>query len=731
MFSLPPLRAAAVLSLAGAGVVLLPMRTLAQAGDTTSTTLPRVVVKGTVRQPAAGSLPDVRGTEVFAGKKTEVLRLDSLTVNAAQNVTRQVLARVPGANITETQYSGFPSNGIGFRGLNPVQSVETNVRQDGVNIVADLYGYPETYYTPPAEALERVELVRGSSSLQFGPQFGGVVDYVLRDGAPNTRPAFAFHQSGASFDAITSYLSAAGGTERWTYFGYTQYQRQNGWRPNSDMWQVAGAGRVRYRPASRVTLGLEYTFLRNHIHMPGGLDDAAFAEDPRQSFRARNWLASPWNVLAARAEVQLSSRTTLTSTLSYMFSQRYLVWRNEDGGASAPDTIDPVTQEYVPREVEREYFDNVTSETRLRTSHALFGVPQTLATGVRVFGGTLRRQSGGPGTTGSDFDMSLVGGPYENDIRFGTVNVAAFAENIVHLGSRLSVTPGVRVEYLRSTARGHTDTTFAPDARNRAFVLAGVGTQLHATGGTDVYANITQAYRPIEYSFLTPFASLTRIDAHLRDPKGWNADLGWRGSFGRGLTFDVGGFYLAYHDRIGLVSGVDSTGTAFTERRNVANSVHRGLEAYAELRPLALLGWPAGWGSLGVWDAMGWVRARYTTGAFAGRAVEYAPALVNRLGASYERGRLFTTLQWSAVSRQFSDANNTVTSDDASVGAIPAYQLLDWSARFRIDARTSVSAGVNNLAGARYFTMRTDEYPGPGIIPGTGRSVYAGVSVER
>ena len=100
-----------------------------------------------------GNLGEVGGVVIYSGKKTEVLVLDSLDANTAQNNPRQILGRIPGANFSETEGSGFPANGIGLRGLNPVQSVEMNVRQNGYNIPADLYGYPETYYQPAMEAV--------------------------------------------------------------------------------------------------------------------------------------------------------------------------------------------------------------------------------------------------------------------------------------------------------------------------------------------------------------------------------------------------------------------------------------------------------------------------------------------------------------------------------------------------------------------------------------------------
>lgn len=160
------------------------------------TRLGKVVVTATRPNAAVGSLPDIEGAYLFSGKKTEVVRLDSLHANTAQNIARQILGRIPGANFSETEGSGFPSNGIGFRGLNATQSVEVNTRQDGVNIAADLYGYPETYYVPPMEAVDRIEIVRGASALQYGPQFGGAINYVLRDAKLNTPLTVTAQQTG-------------------------------------------------------------------------------------------------------------------------------------------------------------------------------------------------------------------------------------------------------------------------------------------------------------------------------------------------------------------------------------------------------------------------------------------------------------------------------------------------------------------------------------------------------
>lgn len=672
-----------------------------------------------------GPLPDVRDGAIFAGKKTEVIALDSLDVNAAQDVSRQVLGRVPGLNVSETQGAGFPSNGIGFRGLNPTQSIEVNVRQDGYNIAADPYGYPEAYFIPPAEALERVELVRGAPSLGFGSQFGGVVNYVIRDGAAHSAPAARSRFTGASYATFDGFGDVGGGVGPLTYYGFVQYRNQHGWRPNGEVEQVTGFGRVRWRPSSVWRFGVEYTLFRNRIHMAGGLSNEDFNANPDASFRARNWLGSPWNLLALTGDYSPTPNLAVHTTAWGNLSQRYLVWRNEDGGAGAIDAVDPATNQFVPREVEREKFTNATLESRLTWSFPLLGRPGTLAAGLRVFTGRMHRQEGGPGSTASDFDLTLYGGPYENDVTFYNTNVAGHVEQLVRVGDRLTLTPGVRIEYLHSSTTGYTDTTFSPLSRDRTFALPGAAAQFQTSSTTELYGSVARSYRPIDYSSITPFATVSRIDPNLRDPNGYTADLGWRGRLaGSAVGFDLGVFRIHYGDRIGLVSGADPDGTPFTLRTNVGTSVHRGIEAYLEVHPFTLLATDAGLGDVSLFDAFAYTDAKYVDGEFTGNRVEYAPKFVNRVGLTYAKGPFSGTFQVSNVSQQFGDANNTIASFDANVGIVPAYQVLDLTAQTRLGRRFTLGGGVNNLADAHYFTRRTDEYPGPGIIPSPGRSVY-------
>jgi outer membrane receptor protein involved in Fe transport len=67
--------------------------------------------------------------------------------------------------------------------------------------------------------------------------------------------------------------------------------------------------------------------------------------------------------------------------------------------------------------------------------------------------------------------------------------------------------------------------------------------------------------------------------------------------------------------------------------------------------------------------------------------------------------------------------NDFVISSDPVAGYMPAYTVFDASATFRIK-RYSLKAGINNIVDKKYFTVRSDEYPGPGIMPHWKKLLY-------
>ena len=711
--------------------ILCSVTAMAQKIDSIKT-LKEIIVTGYKTVNGVGHLLDTKDGIIYAGKKNEVIIVDSLDANKAINNTRQILGRIPGLNIVESESSGFTANGIGTRGLDPNQSIEMNTRQNGYNISADVYGYNEAYYIPPMEAVKRIEMVRGAASLQFGAQFGGLVNYITED-APREKPfQFITSQTIGSFGMYNSFNSIGGNYKKISYYGFLQYRNMDGYRPNSQQWQLSGFGKVQYTPSSKLNTGIEYSLLRNKIQMPGGLTDSLFNANPKASIRARNWLKSPWNIVSNYINFNPSENTTFSLKTTYLFSNRSLVWRNEDGGPGILDTIDPATGEFVPREVESEDMHSITTEARFSANYQLGKNKSTLAGGARISYAWFKRLDGGEGTTGSDFDLSVTG-DYENDLNFTTLNIAPFVENIFRVGKNFSITPGVRFEYLKSTSKGYATNDnvkqVADEVRTRTFPLLGIGLEYKPSGNTSIYGNISQAYRPIDYSQLQPFGVASKIDPRLKDAYGFNSDLGYRGTIKQYLNFDVSLFYLEYNNRIGVVVKTDAaTGLAYSYRTNFANSVHKGVESYVEFNILKYLNEKSKQG-LSIFNSFSYIDAKYTSGEFKGNRVEEAARDIERIGIIYNNKHFSATFQVNYIGDAFGDASNVRVSDDPIAGYIPAYTVLDLSAAYKINNYT-IKFGVNNLADKAYFTRRTDEYPGPGIIPAVGRSFYAGLSAK-
>jgi Fe(3+) dicitrate transport protein len=124
-------------------------------------------------------LPNVTGTYIFAGKKTNLLFPDEGKANLANNNVRMAFAKVPGLNVWEMDGAGLQIN-IGTRGTDVHRSIEMNMRQNGYNTNSDVFGYPENHYNVPFQAISEIQYVRGSAALQFGSQFGGMVNYKIK-----------------------------------------------------------------------------------------------------------------------------------------------------------------------------------------------------------------------------------------------------------------------------------------------------------------------------------------------------------------------------------------------------------------------------------------------------------------------------------------------------------------------------------------------------------------------
>ena len=686
---------------------------------------------------------DVEGVALYEAKKNEVVLLDHITANLATNNSRQVYARVAGLNIWESDGAGVQL-GLGGRGLSPNRNANFNTRQNGYDIAADALGYPESYYAPPTQALKRIEIVRGAASLQYGTQFGGMLNFVFKDGPENKPLEVTTSQSVGSFGLLNSFNSLGGTVGRARYYGFYQYKRSDGWRPNSQLDQHTAYVSLQYKPSTRLSIRPEYTYMHYLARQPGGLTDAQFEEDPRQSNRARNWFRVNWNLFALRANYPLSSSTSLNTRFFGLIAGRDAL-----GNLGRIDRLDTGGN----RDLLKDDFRNWGNETRLIHRYPLLGSLSVLLVGMRFYDGfTHRRQ--GEGTNGSDDDFTYLhpGNLEGSDFDLPSRNVSLFAENIFNLTPHVSITPGVRFEYIRTSAHGYyrnivrdlasnvlTDERVEEQrSRERAFVFFGLGLSYKRSNDWEVYANVSQNYRAINFNDIRVHVGSLEVDPDLTDERGFNADLGLRGSLSNVFLYDVSLFHLSYEDRIGTVlrtepnpqfnNLVDRT---FRFRTNIANARIYGIESFAEVDLYKVFVDPASPTRVSLFSNLALISAVYAESeqqGVEGNEVELVPNVNFKSGLTVGTEGLEVTYQFSYVGEHFSDASNAFRVPTAIEGVIPAYHVMDLSAKYTI-GRYQLEAGSNNLTDHHYFTRRATGYPGPGIIPAEGRSVYATLSI--
>lgn len=698
-------------------------------------TLSDVTVVGRNSKSDYQQMPEIVGTNIYAGKKNVLIVLDNVQGNVVTNTMRQVLAKVPGIHIWESDPSGIQI-GIAARGLSPNRSWEFNVRQNGYDIAADPFGYPEAYYNPQLQAVQRIEIVRGQGSLQYGPQFGGLVNYILRNGSEINKPfEFETQQTVGSNGLFNSYNAIGGKKGKVHYYTFFDHRNGDGWRQNSQYYTNSGYGTVTYNFTDKFSITAEV--MRSHIRsqQPGGLTDAQIKQNAQQSFRSRNWFDVTWTTPALITNYKINEKTLWNTKLFGTIGDRNSVGFLQS--ITTKDSINTTTLTYNNRVVNLDQYRNFGLESRIITDYHLGKMKNTFSGGLRLYTGTTTRQADGKGTIGTEYDVNVTGN-YPRDIKFNSKNAAAFAENIFRVTDKLLIIPGVRYEWLEGSSSGRNGYTSGGAeiilqniTRSRSFLLAGVGTEYHVTKSTEIYGNISQAYRPIQFANLQAPPTTDVVDPDLKDAKGYNIDLGYRGKVKNFLQFDISGFYLLYNNRVGTIT---PTGTTYRLITNVGASTSKGFEGYVEFNPVRALT-KSKHTDVIIFATYGYTDAKYSgdhkDANTKGKKVENAPANIFRGGISAGYKGFMLTTQVSTVGETFSDANNTAAaSANGNTGLIPSYIVTDLTATYKFNKSLNLKAGINNLFDERYFTRRAGGYPGPGALPADGRTLYISVAAK-
>ena len=681
--------------------------------------LPTVVVTGESETDATiqpAFLPAVEGTRIYSGKKTTVLDLDALPPIVNNNY-RQALALTPGLLVSEET---TPLVSVGYRGLAPHRAQFMQVLKDGIPIHADMFGYPEAYYTPPLDTVDRMEFIHGGASLMYGPQPGGVLNYVTHLPSRSTRFPGGSSQIFGS-DGLYSTFNYATGTEgRVGYYAYFHHRQTDGFRAaNSDVNLYTGSVKMVLDADTDSRWIFAFDGYQEEHGEPGGLSLTAgpnYNVNRNATTRANDRFRLERFFPSLAWEKDFSEGTKLEAKAWGGYYLRFSK-RQTGGGfgtvaAGGANTIE--TQE----------FYTAAAEARLRHDWSLGGHTHTFAGGVMLYHMDSPRtdQAGATptadtGTLVRSADRSMLYAP-------------VFLENKFTF-DRFSITPGLRIENIIQSVREKVNTAkTAPTPPTPAvplgvkeessFVpLIGLGLEYELRPKVSAYANVSQSYRPAVFTEAVPTSGGTLVNNDLAEGSSWQYEVGLRGNPQPWLTWDTSLFRLDFDNQIG---------TSGTTVANLGRAIHQGWEAAVELDLVGLYDSvnqsdaADRWGSVSLYGNLMLLDAQFKGGPSNGNAPEYAPEYLLRTGVNYRwRDRAKVSLLGTFVDDHFANNANTAAFQ------VPAYMTWDLTAEFKVwKDSVSLMAGINNLFDEDYYSrIRPD-----GIDPAYGRNFYAGVSVK-
>ena len=680
-------------------------------------------------------LKDYEETAIYAGKKNETILMDLSMANLASNNSRQIYSQIPGLNIYQNDDAGIQLN-IGGRGLDPNRTSNFNTRQNGYDISADALGYPESYYTPPSEALEKIQIIRGAASLQYGSQFGGLLNFIIKKPNLQTPLQLISRNTLGSNALYTNFTSLSGKKSNLSYYGFLNYKKGNGFRKNSEFESFNSFMNVTYDFNEKSKISSEITYLKYLAHQAGGLSDQMFETNPLQTNRKRNWFEVNWLLLNIKYFRKISENSNFDLTFFGLKAKRNALGFR----SNRVDQIDPNTE----RDLIKGKFSNLGVEARFLSKYKIKEKKSILLIGSKLYKSRTKSIQG-PGSDGSDANFNFHFDKFpsyvnQSEYSYPNSNFSLFGENIFYFSENFSFTPGFRFENLRTQSDGLYRKINLDGAGNvilnqeikdyrdnkRSFLLFGLGMSYKPLRYIEIYSNLSQNYRSVTFADISIINPAYSINPNISDEKGFTLDIGLRGNIKRYISYDTNFFSLFYNDRIGFIQRVYNDGSIKSERGNVGNALIYGIESLLDFNLNELL-FKNNNINFNYFINFSFIESEYTKSkeyGVVGKKVEFVPSVNIKTGLKYGYKNFSFNAQLSLISDQYTDSSNANEGNLSGViGVIPSYKILDFSSTYK-SKNYGLEIGINNVLNNFYFTRRATGYPGPGIIPSAPRNYY-------
>lgn len=736
---LPPVRllAAALLTAASAPAlatgsaaetagVAAPESDPQAAGGATTTSQATSIIVTAAR--TSDRLPDESGTLIFAGKLGDIAVLDDIPTVPTRNL-RVALADIPGLLVSEVSNGSWAS--LSYRGLGePHESWNILTLQDAVPAVPDMYSYPAGYFTPPLEAVERIEFIRGASGLLYGPQPGGAINYVLKGPRRAEGVEAEARLSAGSWDARQGYAGLAASDGTLAADGFIHYAEGDGpRRVNSDHRQTTARARAHYL-GETVTATLSLDYYNARFGEPGGLSRARLAADNRDGSTARDRVRIERLAPTLAIEWQPDDATQVTARAFYSRFERES-WRQAGGSFGQ---VTPAANVLI-RQLQT--FDTAGIDLRARRD---FGGQGQHSLTIGVLGHT----SDAPvfvDKGASNADFAGTAGALARAQRSGDT-AAVFGEVKFGLGD-VQIVPGFRLERIRQRVSETLDlgvgsaTGGGPGAANgplgnrettQTVPLYGVGVTWDAAPTLRFVANASRAFKPLLYNDGVTFQAGVDAAGTFDASYAFTLEAGLQAEPAPPLRIDASLFRVEFENQVGFLAGplpaaapFGAVGAGGARRQNVGSMRNQGVDLALRLDLVGPEGLAKGEGTLRLSTNLQLLDATFTDGAAAGFTPQYAPGhLLRSVLAWIGKDGARAALTFTSVGNQQGADNNVADF------ALPGYEVFDASVEWPLAGGFTIGAGVNNLFDADYAS-RVRPGGGGGFDPGAPRNVFVSI----
>jgi Fe(3+) dicitrate transport protein len=681
------MRTLAIRSCSAAAVALIPVAIQAQATPPQTRPPADSLKRAVVEVPAIEVIGRREGAILRQTGTVHIVTRDDIELLRPAS-TEDALRRVPGVNAKTEEETAIVSN-IGLRGLASSEA-KSLLLEDGVPVAPGLLIGNDRYFNPRIQRIGRIEVLKGSSSLRYGPStIGGVVNFLTKTPAEGV----LFSGRAGSFGTRELMLEAGARSSGGAAYGgiVATHARGDGFMNKgytmNDVMAKAGLS-----IGDRHTLGLKLSWYENDANISyRGLLYDEYRAQATYNPAPDDWYLTDRTAADVNHRFAISDRATLTS-VAYWSNLTRDYWRyNVDTQASNAAGRWVYTDALTGN---NRSFDRFGVDSRLRFDHGLFGLNSDAELGVRGFY--------------EESDDRQIRATRAQD-RTGTnarhlvdaaTSVAFHVHNRIQFSDRFALTPGVRLETYEQTRRVLTSGNETAATSNSEF-LPGVGATYALVRSAQLYGGVYRAFSPASNGV----ALDGMTDQLLEAERSTNFEVGVRGTEGA-FDYELALFRLDFQNQV-VTGNSDPT----LSQSNAGATLHQGAElalGYRLARGVALSG------------NVTWVPvSRFETGANAGNRIPYSPRVLANLALDVDHGPLRTTLLAHHRGEQFGDETNLRDIPTHAAGGIwgglmPGHTLLDLTAQWQVGESFSVFGALKNLTDERYITgLRQGIYVGP------------------